>query len=284
MKVAVVGCGAVGSAFAFTLAKAGHDVTCVARPGARLQQLQAAHGVVAKSGTAATSVADALDVNIAYDLVIVTVLAPQVGAVLPALSASKAAGVLFMFNTFESLDPLRDAVGAARFAFGFPSILAHLHEGVLDFNFLTSGQITTVSDARWAKLFNDAGIGTVVHDDMHSWLRSHAAFAIPLMSIGCLLLARGGRALTMSEASAYARAWVDGFALVRKLGGRVTPSNVSMAASLPRPIVTTLLWAASRTQMVRDTGAHGPQEARMLIDQMTAAAPGQTANLLAIRP
>ncbi|ATB31493.1 2-dehydropantoate 2-reductase [Melittangium boletus DSM 14713] len=39
MKVAIVGPGSIGSTFAFHLARAGHDVTVVAR-GARLAQLE----------------------------------------------------------------------------------------------------------------------------------------------------------------------------------------------------------------------------------------------------
>ncbi len=53
---------------------------------------------------------------------------------------------------------------------------------------------------------------------------------------------------------------------------------------LPRALVTALLWAMSRTKMLRDLGVLGPAESRMLIDMMTAAAPGKTATLLAIRP
>ena len=41
LNVAVVGVGRIGSTFAFRLARAGHDVTAVARPGSsRLDQLR----------------------------------------------------------------------------------------------------------------------------------------------------------------------------------------------------------------------------------------------------
>jgi hypothetical protein len=39
-----------------------------------------------------------------------------------------------------------------------------------------------------------------------------------------------------------------------------------------------------RAKMLRDLGMLGPAEPRMLIDMITAAAPGKTAALLAIRP
>ncbi len=133
MKIAIVGTGSIGSTFAFQLARSAHDVTVIAR-GERLEQLQAERAIVTVSGERATvSVSAALDPATDYDLVLVTVLAPQVDSVLPSLQASAAKTVMFMFNTFESLDLLRNAVGKERFAFGFPAILASLPGGKLKF-------------------------------------------------------------------------------------------------------------------------------------------------------
>ncbi len=49
MKIAVLGPGGIGSTFAFQLARAGHDVTVVAR-GARLAHLKREQAIVLKSG------------------------------------------------------------------------------------------------------------------------------------------------------------------------------------------------------------------------------------------
>src|SRR4051812_12554783 len=112
MKIAILGTGAIGSAFAFQLSKAGHEVTAIAR-GEREKQLRAERAIVLVNGERAPiEVAAQLDTTKPYDLVLVTVLAPQVSAVLPVLKESAAKKVMFMFNTFEPLDPLRDAVGA----------------------------------------------------------------------------------------------------------------------------------------------------------------------------
>ena len=75
-----------------------------------------------------------------------------------------------------------------------------------------------------------------------------------------------------------------GFDVVRGLGHDVKPSFVAVLSRLPRAVVASLLWSLSRTAMLRDLGALGPAEARMLVDMMTAAAPGKTAALLAVRP
>lgn len=281
MKIAVLGCGAIGSTFAWKLSLAGHDVTAVAR-GARLSWLQREQAIVTGNGErAVVRVASSLDVATPWDLVLVTVLAPQVGAVLPTLGASAAKRVLFMFNTFDPIAPLRDAVGQARFSFGFPM-------GV--FTLLVDGRIhpqiragTTVDDPELAGLFSSAGIPTVVERDMHSWLRSHAALVVPLMSIGVTVHARG-RGVTWREAAAQARAWTAGFAMVRKLGHPILPRSLALLTRLPKVIVAGLLWAMSRTKMSRELGALGSAEPRMLIDMMSATAPELAGPLRAVRP
>ncbi|WP_438026201.1 ketopantoate reductase family protein [Sorangium sp. So ce233] len=283
MKIAIVGPGGIGSTFAFQLARAGHEVTVVAR-GKRLEQLQRDEAIVRATGErAAVRVSAALDATAAWDLVLVTVLASQVDAVLPALTASAAKSVMFMFNTFEPLNRLRDAVGSARFAFGFPAILATLDDGKLTSKIVTRGMVTTVTDAAWAKVFTDAGIPAVVHADMESWLRTHAAFVVPSMVASVTAHTRQA-GLSWTEAMNLARAMEEGFRLVRQLGNTITPEPVARLSRLPTPVIATFLWTLSRVEALRKLGAAGPGEPRTLIDAMAAAAPGQTPALLAIRP
>lgn len=283
MQIAVVGTGAIGSTFAFHLAQAGHAVTVIAR-GARLAQLERDGAVVLSTGErAAVSARPALDATTPWDLVLVTVRASQVDAVLPSLAASAARTVMFMFNTFEPLDRLRDAVGAARFAFGFPAVIATLADGRLTREIVPRGQITTVTDAAWAQRFTDAGIRSVVHDDLHSWLRTHAVLVVPVLAIAAVAGPRGA-GVTWAEARTHAQAMSAGFALVRHLGQAITPAPMVTLSRLPTAVVTALLWALSRTKTVRDLAAAGPGEARTLIDQMAAAAPAEAAPLVAIRP
>lgn len=281
MRIAVLGPGAIGSTFAFQLARAGHDVTVVAR-GARLQELLSEGAIVLTSGERApVAVSGALDTTATFDLVLVTVLAPQVAAVLPVLAQSAARKVMFMFNTFESIEPLRAAVGAERFAFGFPA-------GV--FTLLKAGRIapqirkgTTVSDPAWAALFSAAGIPTVVDADMQSWLRSHAALVVPLMVAGVRSFTRDA-GISWREAGASADAFKAGMQIVRAVGSRPRPNSVAWLARWPRVLLACLLWLFSRTRVARDLGELGSAEPRMLIDMMSAAAPQIAGPLQAIRP
>lgn len=285
MDIAVLGAGAIGSTFAHQLARAGHEVTVIAR-GQRLAQLERDGAIVVVSGAGRetrrtpVTVAARLDEARAYDLVLVTVLATQVDAVLDALARSRAKAVMFMFNTFEPIAPLERAVGSSRFVFGFPGgVFTLLVDGVIDPQIRRG---TTIGDARWADVFTKAGIPSVIERDMHAWLRSHAALVAPLMSMSTVAVARGS--VTFGEARRYAAAMREGFALVRRLGHRLVPSTVALVGVMPRVWVASLLWLASRTKILHDLGRLGATEPRMLIDMMSRAAPAETTELRAIRP
>lgn len=272
MRIAILGAGAIGSTFALHLARAGHEVTVIAR-GNRLAELERDRAIVPMGGERVpVKVLGALDTSTAYDLVLVTVLAPQVDAVLPALEKSAARQVMFMFNTFEPLARLREAVGAERFRFGFPAILATLDGGALTSKVVTAGQITTVTDAALAEVFTKAGIPSVVHDDMESWLRTHAAMVVPFMvAVGHAHQRKAG--LSWKESWRLARAVDEGFGLVRSLGNTITPTPMKVLACVPTAGVAAMLWASTRSAVLRKNGAAGMKEPRALIDAMVAASP-----------
>jgi 2-dehydropantoate 2-reductase len=284
MQIAIVGPGGIGSTFAFQLSEAGHDVTVIAR-GTRLEQLRHDGAIVTVEGErAVVHVSGEFDTTTAWDLVLVTVLASQVDVLLPALSASAAKSVMFMFNTFQSLDRLRDAVGPQRFAFGFPAIAASLNDGQLSSTILRRGIMTSVSDPIWAKAFTDAGIPATVHPDMQSWLRTHAAVAVPVVIAGSTALRRGA-GISRAEAVRLARAMKEGFALVRHLGNSITPTPIAIVSHSPAPALAALLWTLTRLDAFTRTIAMAPaDEPRTLIDEMTSTCPGRTPALLAVRP
>jgi 2-dehydropantoate 2-reductase len=273
----------MGTAFGFQLARAGHEVTLVAR-GERLARLRADGAIETVMGERATvSATEALDPCVPWDGVMVTVLAHQVGALLPALKASAARSIVFLFNTLAPLQTYRDAVGAERASFGFPVGTALLVDGQVKANFTGPGMATYLGDAAWVKTLREAKMRTVHMPDMESFLRAHAAFVIPLMASGWVAFERKS-GITWSEARQYSRAMREGFDLVRSLGHAIVPGDVALLDKLPQPLVAAILWAMSRTQLQRDLGSMGPGEARELIDALTALAPGQGATLRAIRP
>jgi 2-dehydropantoate 2-reductase len=283
LRIAIIGAGAVGSAFALQLARAGHHVTVVAR-GKRLDQLRRDSAIVTTAGERVpVRVSAALDPTIDFDLVLVAVLAAQVDALLPALSASAAKTVMFMFNYFAPLSGLRSAVGATRFAFGFPAVLARLDEGRLAAQFYGRGIRTTVTDPAWAKVLSDAGIRSVVHTDMEAWLHGHVAFMVPMMIAATMAYARGA-GVSWREANDLARALDEGFRVVRELGYMITPASIAVLSRMPIVMMALFIWTISRLDSVRQIGAGGSGEARTLIDAMTEVSRSHMPALLAVRP
>ena len=220
MRIAILGAGRIGSTFAFQLARVGHhDVTVVARPGsARLQQLQRDGSIVNVKGERATvRVADVLDEQTPYDLVIVTLLAHQVDAVLPALQRSEARCIQFMFNCFEP-ERLRDAIGAERCAFGMPFVQASFDgEGKLKATIGAAGQKTLLGQQHWVDVFNAAGLPAALEPDMPLWLRCHAPLCVAFESVSVAGERRGGGA-SWGEAMVLARGMHECFALIKGLG------------------------------------------------------------------
>lgn len=284
MQIAIIGPGGIGSTFAFRLSRAGHDVTVIAR-GRRLEQLRGDGAIVTADGQrAGIRVAAVLDESMPYDLVLVTVLASQVDTLLPTLARSGAASVMFMFNTFQSLDRLRDGVGAHRFAFGFPAIVASVADGTLSFSILRRRMSTTVTDPFWAEIFSNAGIPATVHPDIQSWLRTHAAVIVPLVIAGSTADLRGS-GLSKRESLRMAGAMNEGIRLVRHLGNAVTPAPMTVLSRVPRRLLAAMFWMLTRLDVfVRTVAVAQAEEPRTLIDEMSSAWPGHTPALLAIRP
>lgn len=276
LRIAVVGVGAIGSTFAYHLARAGHAVTAVARPGSkRLSQLQLQRGVVLKSGERADlRIADALDEQCAYDLVLVTVLAHQVAAVLPALQRSSAAAVQFMFNTFDP-DPFADVVGRQRCSFGMPFVMSRLDDqGKLDTR-INPGQKTLHGDVRWADLFCAAGVPSTFEPEMSLWLRCHVPICIAMESI-CVAGQRRGGGASWSESRVAARGLHSGFTIVKALGYSLYPASKSRLGSWPVALLACMLWAISRVRSFRELLATGLAECCALADALAAAASNST--------
>jgi len=291
LTIAVVGVGAIGSTFAYHLARAGHDVTAIARPDSvRLLQLQRDNGVILRSGEKAElCVSDRLDEDVAYDLVLVTMLAHQLNAVLPALVCSKAGAIQFMFNNFEP-ERLSKVVGEGRCSFGMPFVMSTLDSnGRLDTR-ANPGQKTLHGDARWADLFTAAGVESAFEPDMVLWLRCHAPICIAMESI-CVAGQRRGGGATWREAVTVARGLRSGFAIIKALGYSLYPRSKSTLASCPTPVLACMLWLASRVPSLRTLLSQGLLECRALADVIASAA-SQTkpsmaalaANVLAMKP
>lgn len=283
MKIILIGAGRIGSTIAFRLAKAGHDITVVAR-GTRFEALRSEAEIITVDGQhAPVKALAALDPATPYDLAIVTVPEHHLAPLLSMLSASQAHRILLMFNTFRGIETYRALFGAERFAFGFPNMTAYLEEQRLRYRLDGPGMVTTMSEPDLAALFKDAGLPSEVEPDMDAFLRSHVALVVPLF-LAALLTWQRPNPLTWNEARRLGAAWTEGFDVVRSLGHATKPRSLGLLLRLPSFARTGLMWLLSRARAVRDLGEFGPMETRALIDEMAAAAPGRTPVLLSLRP
>lgn len=285
LRIAVLGAGNIGSAFAFQLVReGGHQVTMVARPGSkRLDQLRRDGAIIDVKGLRAeVSVTDRLDEHVPYDLVVVTVLAHQVDAVLPDLQRSAARSIQFMFNIFDP-ERLGDVVGAERAAFGIAFVQSTLTAtGALKARIGAAGQKSLLDRKQTVELFNSAGLPAQHEPDMLSWLRSHAPLCVAFESASVAGQRREGGA-SWRECIALARGVHACFALIRALGFSVYPKAKQRIDKSPPFVFAAMLWFMSRVTSFRELLATGEVECRALADVMISAARATKAPIDVIR-
>jgi 2-dehydropantoate 2-reductase len=195
VKLLVYGAGVTGSLFSARLHEAGHDVSLLAR-GELLAALRR-HGVQLAEGD--SSAVRRVPVPVVehpdggYDLIAVFVCTHQVDAVLESLAGLDGA-VLFLLNWAAGPEPLGTVIGPERVLLGFPPAFA---AGTMDSdvvryrptNFMTRrvpmpiGEPDSRSTPRLERIvraFRAAGINAKAEPQMDAWLKTHAAFEVPL--------------------------------------------------------------------------------------------------------
>jgi 2-dehydropantoate 2-reductase len=291
LRIAIIGVGGIGSAFAFQLSRqGGHEVTAIARTGSnRSKHLQRDGAIVdVKGHRAEVLTAETLDGSIPYDLVLVTLQTQQVDSVLAGLQTSSAKWIQFMFNNFEP-ERLRDAVGAHRCSFGMPFVQAKVDgDGRLTAKIGAGGQKSKMNHRGWMEVFNAAGLPAVFEQEMLLWLRCHVPLGAALESVCVAGMQRGGGA-AWSDSLAIARGMQDGFTLVQRMGYQLYPAGKARLHGSPAWMVASLLWFMSRIPSFRTLLATGVNECRALVDVLVASAlridpPFPVQNIQAMRP
>lgn len=202
MKLLVYGAGVCGTLFAARMHEAGHDVSLLAR-GERLAALRREGVRLAEGDGAAVErvpvpVVDHPDGG--YDLITVFVRAHQVDAVLESLAGVQG-DVLFMLNWAGGPRALGEVIGHERVLLGFPTAGGTMDGDIVRYrasDFLTRRVPVPVGEpdgratprvARIVEVFRAAGINARTEPRMDAWLRTHAAFEVPL---GRAVYAAGG--------------------------------------------------------------------------------------------
>ena len=215
MKILIYGAGVLGSIHAVRLHDAGHAVSLVAR-GDRLKAVRA-HGVLIAEGESA----DVRSVPIPvlehptghWDLILVFVRSHQVDAALVSI-ATVEGDVLFLLNWAAGPEPLGAVIGSERVLLGFAAQGGTMDGDVVRYrpeSLLTRLVSMSIGEPdgrktprleRLLETLRSAGFRAKAEPRMDAWLRTHAAFEVPL---GLAVHAAGGPDLLAGDRGAIRR-------------------------------------------------------------------------------
>jgi len=182
VKIAIFGAGVQGTLYGVRLARAGHDVTLIAR-GKRAVELSSQGAVVeealsGRTDTMKLPIVEALTPNVAADLCFITVRREQLMDVLPACAAAhEIKRFVFMVNHANGSDAFFTAIGRDRVVLGFPGAAGGIENGV-DYYVEVAEQATAIEAIApdVAAVLKGAGFRVELVGDMDSWLKRHAVF------------------------------------------------------------------------------------------------------------
>ncbi len=192
MKILIYGAGPLGSVFAARLTQAGHDVALLAR-GQRLADLRQ-HGVILENSVTGereitpVKVAEALEPDDDYELVMVVMRKNHALQILPVLAANKRIPtMLFMMNNAAGPQEFVEAVGKERVMMGFPLPGGKREDPVIytvpDIEWRpwelpigeVDGSITPRTRRVAAVLEDMKGYKVDIRTDIDAWLKHHVA-------------------------------------------------------------------------------------------------------------
>jgi 2-dehydropantoate 2-reductase len=288
VKILVYGAGVLGSLHAARLFEAGLDVSLLAR-GQRLGALRKGGVLLAEgdTGVVRTVAVPLVETPVGdYDLTLVFVRTHQIDEVLESL-AGQSGDVLFLLNWAAGAEPLGAVIGLDRVLLGFPA-----QGGVFDgdvVRFRASTPLTRLvpmpigepngSESprvkRIARVFRSAGFSLTIEPRMDAWLKTHAAFEVPL---GQAVHAAGGPDALSADPRAI-RAMIRAMRRnLASLPGGPVPRSFNALRTIPEgvlvPVFRGFLRSGVAEPLKTDTPAvHG--ELERLQQQLSAmASPG----------
>ena len=180
MRIFVLGAGVQRTLYAVRPARAGHEVTLVARHGraAELLQYGAAieESVTGQADTMRLSVIEHLDPQTVCDICLITVRREHLTSVLSDLSNATGIGqFVFMVNHANGSEEIYQALDRSRVVLAFPGAAGSLEKVVV--HYVNVRKQRTAVEARAlniAALFGQAGVRVQRVQDMNGWLQRHA--------------------------------------------------------------------------------------------------------------
>lgn len=230
MRILILGAGVQGTFYGVRLARAGYDVTFIAR-GDRVRELRQ-HGAViedavsGRTDTVKLPVIERLSPDTSADFCLVTVRREQIDEVLADLAkATSIRRIVIMVNHAGGSASLFKALGRERVALAFPGAAGGLEAGVV--RYVEVGEQPTAIEAGaddLISLFRCAGLRVARVIDMDAWLSRHAVF---VTAVAGAIYESGGHAQRLAANREGVRTLImavrEGWAALDRQGVRPAP-------------------------------------------------------------
>ena len=248
-RILVIGAGVNGSVCAVGLRRAGIDVTVLAREK-RYEELRD-DGIIIENplthnrSVTKVPVIHSLEIEDAYDYVLVIIRKNQVRDLLPALAQNRSPNVVFMVNNPSGPDEYA-AIGKERVMMGFVfgagkrdgNIIRAIGGGGLSTPFGEMDGAITGRLMRLVGIMRQSGFKARATTDISDWLATHAAlvapFAVLAIKHDChtYALARDTEDLEL-----LADAMRETLLVLRAVGHRIVPRSTAILGILPRVVM-----------------------------------------------
>ena len=293
-RILIFGSGVIGSVYGGLLAKAGYDISLLAR-GKRLKDLQE-KGLLLQRAMCSQAETEAIAVRVvselrpddAYDYVFVTLRAEQVEEALPVLAANASGCFVFMVNHAGGYDRWESIIGKGKVLVAFPGAGGRIDEEGKVFYSLTSrliqpstlgepdGSLTPrIRELR--RMLRKAGFPTAGCRNMDAWQKTHLALVCPL---ACAIYCDGGNSRTLANnrqvLTQLCKALRETFAFIHRSGIGITPGKYRLMHIIPLPLmrfVLSRIYASSWAEtFINDHTRHARGEMMYLTEALIALA------------
>ncbi|MBK6964607.1 MAG: ketopantoate reductase family protein [Bacteroidales bacterium] len=256
-KFLIIGAGVIGSVYGGLLAKAGNDITFLAK-GKRLAELQK-NGLTlkwlnkdAEDGIKQFRLIDNLPKNEIFDFILVTVRKENLGSVYPALKSNSSSNIVFMVNNPDGSSEYTKYLDKEKIILGFPGAGGEIKNGKVNCHVVsgliqptTIGEIHHLKSARLSKLkelLQSAGFPTEINSNMDLWLINHLAMVCPLANA---IYADGGNNYTVSKNKVVLRktagALKEAFRFLKQTNRKINPPKFNFFIYCPTGLLAFLL-------------------------------------------
>lgn len=277
MKIIVLGAGVQGTLYAVRLARAGHDVTLIAR-GTRAAELRLRGAVIeealsARTDTVQLPISERLSPDAHADVCLVAVRREQITEILLDLVAATAIRrFVFMVNHANGSERILNALSPARVVLAFPGTAGSINGGVD--HYVEVHQQPTAVDTNAediVALFRGAGFRVARVRDMDAWLRRHAIF---VTAVAGALYEAGGDARRLADSpegvGIFIKAVREGWSALDRRGVKPAPLALRTILSwVPLPLAIAywqrLLRSARGELYFAAHARHAPMEMATLV-------------------